>query len=107
MAHIGSPSAYQRLTERLNRFPQGAPPSELLTKILMVLFDHREAELVSRLPVRPFTVKRAAGIWRMSERETRTILDQLAEKALLVDVEVLSSAEMAALMAEQDVVLSF
>ena len=41
MAHIGSPSAYQRLTERLNRFPQGAPPSELLTKILMVLFDHR------------------------------------------------------------------
>ncbi|MCB2146251.1 MAG: 4Fe-4S dicluster domain-containing protein [Deltaproteobacteria bacterium] len=88
MAHIGSPSAYQRLTERLNRFPQGAPPSELLTRILMVLFDRREAELVSRLPVRPFTVKRAAGIWRMSERETRTILDQLAEKALLVDVEV-------------------
>ncbi len=31
----------------------------------------------------------------------------LAESDLIVDVEVLSSAEMAALMAEQDVVLSF
>ena len=31
----------------------------------------------------------------------------LSEDDLIVDVEVLSSAEMAALMAEQDVVLSF
>lgn len=88
MAHIASRSAYQRLTERLNRFPQGAPPSDLLTKILKMLFDRREAELVSLLPVRPFTVGRAAGIWKMTGRETRMILDQLAEKALLVDFEV-------------------
>jgi hypothetical protein len=37
MPHIVSQSAYQRLTERLNRFPQGAPPSEPLTRILMAL----------------------------------------------------------------------
>jgi ferredoxin len=85
MAHIGSQSAYKRLTERLNRFPQGAPPAELLTKILKVLFDQREAELVSLLPIRPFTVKRAALIWRMSEPKAHKILNQLAEKALLVD----------------------
>jgi ferredoxin len=85
MAHIGSQSAYQRLTERLNRFPQGAPPAELLTKILKVLFDQREAELVSLLPIRPFTVERAADVWRMSESQAHKILDQLAEKALLVD----------------------
>ncbi|WP_372678729.1 4Fe-4S dicluster domain-containing protein [Desulfosarcina sp.] len=85
MAHIGSQSAYQRLTERLNRFPQGAPPTELLSKILKVLFDQREAELVSLLPIRPFTVKRAAGVWRMSESKAHKILDGLAEKALLVD----------------------
>ena len=85
MAHIGSQSAYQRLTERLNRFPQGAPPAELLTKILKVLFDQREAELVSLLPIRPFTVKRAADVWRMSESRAHKILDGLAEKALLVD----------------------
>lgn len=88
MAHIVSQSAYQLLTERLNRFPQGAPPSELLTRILMVLFDHREAELVSLLPIKPFTVQKAARIWRRPEHETRRILDRLADKALLVDVDV-------------------
>ncbi len=88
MAHIVSQSAYQRLTERINRFPQGAPPSKLLIKILKVLFDQKEAELVSRLPIRPFKVKRAAGIWQLSEMETRKILDRLAEKALLVDFEI-------------------
>ncbi len=88
MAHTVSQSAYQRLTDRLNRFPQGAPPTELLTKILKVLFDQREAELVSLLPIRPFTVKRAAEVWRMPDGEAHKVLDQLAEKALLVDFEV-------------------
>jgi hypothetical protein len=88
MAHTVSHSAYRQLTDRLNRFPQGAPPAELLTKILKVLFDRREAELVSLLPIRPFTAKRAAGAWRMTEKEAHKILDGLAGKALLVDFEV-------------------
>jgi Pyruvate/2-oxoacid:ferredoxin oxidoreductase delta subunit len=88
MAHIVSRSAYHHLTERLNRFPQGAPPSEWLTRILMVFFDQREAELVSLLPIKPFTVKKAARIWHMQEREARRILDRLADKALLVDFSV-------------------
>lgn len=88
MAHIVSQSVYQRLTERLNRFPQGAPPSELFVKILKVLFDPQAAELVSRLPVRPFTAKQAADVWHMSESKARGILNRLAAKALLVDVEV-------------------
>jgi len=88
MAHIVSQSAYDRLTERLNRFPQGAPPAELLTKILAILFERKEAQLVSLLPVKPFTAKQAAGIWQMPEREARSILDRLADKALLVDFQV-------------------
>ncbi|HSO20104.1 MAG TPA: 4Fe-4S dicluster domain-containing protein [Desulfosarcina sp.] len=88
MAHFAASSAYHRLTERLNRFPQGAPPSELLTRILRMLFDRREAELVSLLPVRPFTARLAAGIWRMPEGEAAKMLDRLAGKALLVDFEV-------------------
>jgi len=88
MAHATTHSAYQRLTERLNRFPQGAPPSDLLTKILMILFDEKEAELVSLLPIRPFTAKRAARIWKLPESKARKILDRLAEKALLVDFNV-------------------
>jgi len=88
MAHSASQSAYQRLTERLNRFPQGAPPSRLLTKILMVLFDEKDAERVSLLPIRPFTASRAARIWKVSNSASRKILDSLADKALLVDFEV-------------------
>jgi len=87
MAHVVTQSAYARLTERLNRFPQGAPPTELLTKILKILFDQKEAEMVSLLPVKPFAAKQAARIWKMSEKETRKVLDRLAEKALLVDFE--------------------
>jgi len=88
MGHIVEQSAYQRLTERLNRFPQGAPPSKLLTKILMVLFEEKEAERVSLLPIRPFTASKAARIWRLPVGESRKFLDQLAQKALLVDFEV-------------------
>ena len=88
MGHVVEHSAYQRLTERLNRFPQGAPPSELLTKILSVLFDKKEAEMVSLLPIRPFTVRRAMRVWQLSESESRKILESLAQKALLVDFEV-------------------
>ncbi len=43
MAHHSSRSVYDRLTERLNRFPQGAPPSEQLFAILdnRLLWSHR------------------------------------------------------------------
>ena len=80
-------SAYASLTERLNRFPQGAPPSELLEKILRILFSEREAKLVALLPIRPFTAEKAAGIWKMPTAEARKILDGLADKAILLDTE--------------------
>ena len=88
MGHSVQQSAYRRLTERLNRFPQGAPPSKLLTKILMVLFEEKEAERVSLLPIKPFNAHKAARIWKTSENEARRFLDRLAQKALLVDMEV-------------------
>ena len=87
MAHHISQSVYGRLTERLNRFPQGAPPTESLFRILKVLFNEREAALVSVLPIRPFTASRAAEIWKVSESEARRTLETLASRALLVDWE--------------------
>lgn len=35
MGHITSRNHYDNLVARLNRFPQGAPPSETLYKLLM------------------------------------------------------------------------
>ena len=87
MAHATARGAYEELTERLNRFPQGAPPSDLLFRILALLFSEREAGLVARLPIRPVTARRAARIWGMSEAEARRVLDGLASRAILIDVE--------------------
>lgn len=80
-------SVFQALVARLNQFPAGAPPSELLMKILEILFTPQEAELVSRLPVRSFGAKRAAVTWKVSLRTARDFLDKLANRGLLVDVE--------------------
>lgn len=87
MAHNTIKSSYSKLTERLNRFPQGAPPSELLFKILKVLVSEKEAELISTLPIKPFTAAKAAKIWKVDLNTARKALDELASRAILVDVE--------------------
>lgn len=76
---------YKKLSERYNRFPQGAVASDLLFEILKILFSEREAGLVSQLPIKPFNVRKAAGIWKMKEPEAKNILNDLADKGLLVD----------------------
>ena len=86
MGHHALKSAYQRLSDRINRFPQGAPPTKLLFEILKLLFSEREAELVSILPIKPFTPEKAAKIWKLSLTETQKILDELAGRAVLVDI---------------------
>ncbi len=87
MSHNTTRSGYVELVERLNRFPQGAPPSETLYKILALLFSEREATVVAQLPIMPFTAQRAAKILKLDVAETRRILDELASRAILVDVE--------------------
>ena len=87
MAHHTLKTSYSELVERLNRFPQGAPPSDLLNKILQVLFSEKEAQLVALLPIKPFTALKASRIWKMDLNTTQKILDTLAGRALLVDME--------------------
>jgi formate hydrogenlyase subunit 6/NADH:ubiquinone oxidoreductase subunit I len=87
MAHRPLKSGYSTFSERLNRFPQGAPPSELLFKILKVLISEKEADLLSTLPIKPFTAKKAASIWKLSEAEAQKVLEELASRAILVDAE--------------------
>lgn len=87
MSHTTLKSGYAELVDRLNRFPQGAPASETLYKILQILFSEREAQLVALLPIKPFTAKQAAPIWHLDLAASRKILDELASRAILVDVE--------------------
>jgi ferredoxin len=86
MAHHTIKTSYANLSERLNRFPQGAPPSDLLFSILRILFSEKEAELVATLPIKPFTAEKASRIWKMDLTATRKALDQLASRAILVDI---------------------
>jgi len=87
MAHRTPRSSYERLTNRLNLFPQGAPPSDLLYQILALLFSTEEAELVAALPIKPFTAELAARNWKVSVAEAEKTLQRLAGRALLVDIQ--------------------
>ena len=87
MSHITAKSAYKSLEERLNRFPQGAAPTETLYKILGLLFSEEEARLVSQLPIKPFKPKTASKIWNTSYSQTVKVLDSLAGRCLLFDME--------------------
>ncbi|MDA3898499.1 MAG: hypothetical protein PF482_20360 [Desulfobacteraceae bacterium] len=71
MAHITLKNSYSRLAERLNRFPQGAPVSDLLFQILGMLFSEKEA----------------GQIWNCSLSGSHKILDALADRGILVDIE--------------------
>jgi ferredoxin len=87
MSHVTLKNSYQTLSDRLNRFPQGAPPTELLFRILEVLFTKDEAALVALLPIKPFNIAAAANIWQKPAAEAQKILETLASKGMLLDME--------------------
>jgi hypothetical protein len=88
VAHHTVRAGYEKLVDRLNRYPQGAPPSELLYRILEMLFSEREAGLVSLLPIKPFDEATAARIWKMAPAQTNAVLEELAERGILLDMQV-------------------
>ncbi|MCX5759823.1 MAG: 4Fe-4S dicluster domain-containing protein [Candidatus Hydrogenedentes bacterium] len=85
MAHTAAKSGYQQLVARLNKAPQGAPPSDLLYQILSMLFSEEEAAKVALLPLKPFGAKKAAEAWKMPLAEAQALLERLADRALLLD----------------------
>ena len=87
MAHLTARNGFRELADRLNRFPQGAPLSENLFKILSVLMSEEDARHLAQIPIKPFTAKQAAEIWKISETEARKKLDSYADKVLILDME--------------------
>jgi len=53
-----------------------------------MLFSEKEAQLVSLLPIKPFTAQKAANIWKMNFTRARKVLDTLAGRAILLDMDV-------------------
>ena len=99
MSHIVGKDAYKSLEERLNKFPQGAPPSETLYKILSMMFTEEEAALVAKLPIKSFNIKDASALWKLDEVTTAKILENLASKALILDLESEKDGEQKYMMA--------
>ena len=87
MSHTTLKSGYTELVDRLNRFPQGAPPSDSLYKILGILVSEDEAQLIAQLPIKPFTAEKAAHILKKDVAQTRRALEELSSRAMLVDTE--------------------
>lgn len=87
MAHLTIKKGYTHLADRINQHPQGAPPTKVLFQILEMLLSEKEASLVAILPIKPFTAKKASRIWKMKVDESRRILDQLADRGILVDIQ--------------------
>ncbi|MFH1155953.1 MAG: 4Fe-4S dicluster domain-containing protein [Pseudomonadota bacterium] len=87
MAHAVNHSNYEKLVNRLNRFPQGAPSSDLLHAILKMLFSETEAGLVAQLPIKPFTARTAASVWKTTLASAQKTLDDLSGRAILVDMD--------------------
>lgn len=86
MAHKTARSGYQKLNERLDRFPHGVVETETLFKILNVLFTEEEARLLSKLPIGNFGIPLAMKKWKKSKEETEKILDDMASRAVLLDI---------------------
>lgn len=93
MGHLVAKAGYTNFIDRINRFPQGAPVSNVLYAIVKLLMSEPEAQLAALFPIKPFTVKKIAQIWKKNETESQKILDDFADRGLLVDIEQDSTQE--------------
>ncbi|NPV89307.1 MAG: 4Fe-4S binding protein [Firmicutes bacterium] len=76
---------YLALAERLNRNPLGAPVNDVLMEVLFRLYTETEAAVGSRMPMRPVTLEKAAEVTGIEAGRLDSILDQMADKGLIMD----------------------
>ena len=86
MGHIASKDIYRKLGNRLDQAPVRTPWTPVFRDLVEHLYSRPEAELVSRLPYRPSTLSRIAGMLGESEDALRPVLDGLCAKGLVVDI---------------------
>jgi ferredoxin len=93
MAHRTVKDGYRQFADRLNLFPQGAPPTDLLFKTLQAFVSEKDAALLAQLPIRPFHADKAAKAWGVGSTEARNTLDRLCSVCLLLDTETQNGTE--------------
>jgi len=78
---------FRLLQERFDRHVTGAPASPTFTKILELLFSPEEARLVRRFPSIPTPLSKLAKKLGMEEDQLSDIVQDLAHRGLVIDVE--------------------
>lgn len=79
-------TVYELLGERLSKMPVGTPVNETLIEILTRLYTETEAMVGSKFPFVPMKLDAIAAIVGMKEEAAAKILDDMADKGLVVDL---------------------
>jgi Pyruvate/2-oxoacid:ferredoxin oxidoreductase delta subunit len=87
MGHLAGKQVYKKLRERMDQMPVGAPGRKTIYEILKIIFTPEEAELAAQMPLGPQSLSKIARKLKMSPDELRPKLEALADKGMLVDVE--------------------
>lgn len=78
---------YQKLQERLDKYPIGAPKSKELYEILKILYTTEEVEIASLMPMKPATLKEISQRCKKDKKTLTEMLDKMADRGLVVDFE--------------------
>jgi Pyruvate/2-oxoacid:ferredoxin oxidoreductase delta subunit len=87
MGHLAGKQTYKKLRERMDQMPVGAPGRTTIYEILKIIFTPEEAELASKMPLAPQSLDKIARNLKMSPDELKPKLEAMADKGMLVDVE--------------------
>jgi len=77
-----SENIYDRLIDKLNQFPAGAPRTDTFIKLLQTLFTEDEATVGADMPVVPIPLSAIAADIGMEEAKLKPILESMANKGL-------------------------
>jgi ferredoxin len=78
---------YRRLRKRLDRMPVGAPRSRSLFEILSMLFSEEEAAVAAQMPQKPASVEKIARYTGKNPAELLPMLEKMADRGLVLDME--------------------
>jgi Pyruvate/2-oxoacid:ferredoxin oxidoreductase delta subunit len=86
LGHSHHHGSVTRLRQQLDRYPLGAPGTELITDILRTIYTPEEAELAASLPLGFSTLGMLARQLKLSEDTLRAKLESMADKGLVLDL---------------------
>ncbi len=87
MGHLAAKDVYRDLGRAIDGLTVRAPWSGTFRAILRELYTEEEADLVSRMPAVPASLDRIAAVTGIAEQRLAALLESLAEKGLVVDLE--------------------